>query len=307
MTGTAIQTVEKDGFDVGERPVVSLTTFARPVEVATIEDARAAIAARNETEIMRAAEGEMISEWIYEFKVAGKVVTGLGATGAMEVARIRAEQGFPIQFREVETFETIQNGERGIRCIVRTRELRTGGEGLGMAFYPYYEKRKDGPDVADRYADRKALSVAKRNAILDLIPEVQVLALLKHRQSLIAKNEKRANEVQAQASAAPRAIAKPPVAPTPTALKKSAEVDTAAAASVAGVDAGGFAKPIPGDTTPATQPQIDKLIAFAESPTIADDVRDKILVAVDGGISQDLAAKWITRLTELARAAIAKR
>jgi hypothetical protein len=293
-----------DELSVAERPTMMVVHSPAPTDVATIADVRAAIAARDEQQIMAAAEGAMIAEWTYEFTVAGKTVMGLGVTGAMEIARIRAEQGYPVHFRDVFAEEITQNGVLGVRCIVKAREVRTGGEGVGMAFYPYYAERKDKPPEFDRYADRKALSVAKRNAILDLVPEIQVLQLLKHRKALIAQNEKR---VTARATVEPPrrlAKAKPPVEPTDISLKREAAAVQRDAETVAGVDDSGLAHPVPGDTTPPTSQQLAKLLSFSDSPHLTADVRDRIALALDEGtLTAATATRWIERLTQLARAA----
>lgn len=140
--------------------------------------------------------GEAMDKWFYSFPVAGKTVEGVSVVGAEEFARLRAEQGFPIRFPSgsVRAEEVVRNGELGIQVTVVAREARSGADGLGMAFYPYMvEREKNGEKirVADNFPDRKALSVAKRNAILDLIPIATVLTVLKQRRMFVAQNEQR--------------------------------------------------------------------------------------------------------------------
>lgn len=163
------------------------------VELASPEEVAAAIRQRDDQQILAQILGEAITEWFYEFRVQGKLVEGVSVTGAAEFARIRAEQGFPIRFPPgaIAVEELHQNGEPGIRVTVVARCARTGAEGVGMAFYPWYTTNRDGNRRLDDKADRKALSVAKRNAILDLIPEAQVRALLKARKELVERNEAR--------------------------------------------------------------------------------------------------------------------
>jgi len=136
---------------------------------------------RDDTQLMKQLTGEASDEWFYSFKIQGLLVEGVSIIGAMEFARLRAEQGFPIRFpiHNIEAREVERNGERGVECVAIARDHRTGAEGVGLAFYPYALRKRDGSSVDDRFADRKALSVAKRNAILDLVPEAMVRQMLK--------------------------------------------------------------------------------------------------------------------------------
>ena len=136
---------------------------------------------RDDAQLMKQLTGEASNEWFYSFRIQGSLVEGVSIIGAMEFARLRAEQGFPIRFpiHNIEAREVERNGERGVECIAIARDHRTGAEGVGLAFYPYALRKRDGSSVEDRFADRKALSVAKRNAILDLVPEAMVRQMLK--------------------------------------------------------------------------------------------------------------------------------
>jgi len=136
---------------------------------------------RDDAQLMKQLTGEASDEWFYSFKIQGTLVEGVSIVGAMEFARLRAEQGFPIRFpiHNIEAREVERNGERGVECLAIARDHRTGAEGVGLAFYPYALRKKDGSLLDDRFADRKALSVAKRNAILDLVPEAMVRQMLK--------------------------------------------------------------------------------------------------------------------------------
>lgn len=153
--------------------------------------------------------GEAIQAWFYDFKVAGKKVEGVSAQGAHEFARIRADQGYAIRFPadQVTVDEVTELGERGIRAVVIARDARTGQEGIGMAFYPHYAARQNGDKEFDRFAGRKALSVAERNAILRLIPEATILGVLKERDKVIGENARR-NQAAGEAVLANRPQAK---------------------------------------------------------------------------------------------------
>lgn len=150
----------------------------------------------DDAQIMAAIAGEVSDSWVYSFELQGKVVEGLSVSGAVEFARIRAEKGFPIRFPQgqMDVREITWRGEEGVRAIVVGRCHQSGAEGIGLAFYPWYVERKNRRTkeverVLDDKADRKAFSVAKRNAIIEIIPEDQVVALLKYRKQLIEQNK----------------------------------------------------------------------------------------------------------------------
>lgn len=188
--------------------------LASPAEV------QAMMAQADNDHLTRLLMGEVISEWFYSFKVSGKEIEGLSVNGAMEFARLRAESGYPIRFplHNIAIEELTQNGKRGIRATVIARCQRSGAEGIGMAFYPFYMETRNG-QVLDDKNDRKALSVAKRNAILDLIPEAQIRMLLKGKKQLIEANEARLGEsvktngraLKAERGAPIARVAAPPV------------------------------------------------------------------------------------------------
>jgi len=165
--------VEQD-YEITTPPTIGTALQIRATPVASIEEMRAAMALKDEDQILASCNGAIIREWVYEFSIGGKPVTGISVTGAMEIARIRAEAGFPIRFPAVSAEEVQRNGVPGIQCTVTARDVRSGAEGLGLVFEPY----ADDKGRPNQFADRKALAKAKRNAVLDLIPEQQVLALL---------------------------------------------------------------------------------------------------------------------------------
>lgn len=145
---------------------------------------------------------QALEPWFYAIRTNGQLVDGISVVGARELARLRAEMGFAIRLPidQVRTEETTENGERGIRATVVARDYRSGAEGMGESFYPHYADRQiedvQGNVVGvekefDRFAGRKALGVAERNAILSHIPEHIVNAVLKARVSIVADNKKR--------------------------------------------------------------------------------------------------------------------
>jgi BarA-like signal transduction histidine kinase len=261
----------------------------------------ALIRERDDEAMLAAFMGEVTGNWFYEFEVAGKKIEGVGVIGADEFARIQAERGCPIGIPPygVDIREATQNDERGIRATVIMRDQRTKRESVGVAFYPYYLKKRDGSKVFDDKADRKALSVAKRNAILDLIPQAEILAVLHERKRLIALNQERINKQVAAtrdevlALPAPRTVTREQlasentadgyaVAPLPSMRPVSAVAASAAPPVVAG--------------DKASEEQIEIILDLMEEPQINAEAKAKINGRLRRGMSQATAEKWIADL-----------
>lgn len=143
---------------------------------------------------------EVLDSWFYEYEnpeEPGKMIEGVSATGAREIARLRAQKGNPIRFPmdQMRVEDEVQFLDQvGVRVTVIARDAKSGQDSIGMAFYPYYPmietgdgKMKKSP-VRDEYADRKALGVAERNAILGLVEETLVIRVLKARKLFIRRN-----------------------------------------------------------------------------------------------------------------------
>lgn len=201
---------------------------APTVNVASPQDIQKIMLQLDEQQFMAEVMGEALEKWFYSFKIGGKVMEGVSAKGAHEFARLRAEQGFFIRFPMdgIRYEECEEMGELGVRATVIARDGRSHAEAIGVAFYPYMTERRDGGKEFDRFAGRKAMSVAERNAILRLIPEKTVLSALKVRAQIVAANETQ-REVQARLAAerrpeAPRVVvgaSQQPVEPYATPAK----------------------------------------------------------------------------------------
>lgn len=189
---------------------------APTVNVASPQDIQKIMLQLDEQQFMAEVMGEALEKWFYSFKIGGKMMEGVSAKGAHEFARLRAEQGFFIRFPMdgIRYEECEEMGEQGVRATVIARDGRTHAEAIGVAFYPYMSERSNGTKEFDRFAGRKAMSVAERNAILRLIPEKTVLSALKVRAQIVAANETQ-RELQARLAAerrpeAPRVVASAP-------------------------------------------------------------------------------------------------
>lgn len=278
--------------------VGSTSLARRPVtELASPADIARAISERDDAQIMANIAGEIVDEWFYNFKIAGKPVEGVSVTGAEEFARIRAEQGFPIRFpvQEMTVEQVTQDGELGIRVILIARDVRTGQDGIGICFKPYMIPRQVRDEegrptgryemVADNMPDRKALSIAQRNATLALLPQAQILAVLRNKKRLLAAaNEHRRQEALARPrDEAPR-LAAPDASQDPYASPASPAREASAPAA-----------PRPHEVM-ATDAQCEKLRFLIAKPTVPEDVRRKVKRRLHNGLPAKVAEAWITAL-----------
>lgn len=242
---------------------------------------------KEEAELLEFALREATSDWFYDLELNGAEIEGIGIGGAMELARFRAEQGYTIRLQNgIELIEVERNGARGVQATVVAREAKTSREGVGVAFFPYAmdipvsDLSGEVKRVVDRYADRKALSIAKRNAILDLIPEEVVRRIMAERNRIVPLNEAR-NE--AEAALVRRLAATPITRTTPE------ELLLASRSSI-------YEAPNPVKSAAVTTYQIIRLAQLVANPKVAQGVRETVNARLLKGLSETLAAEWITIL-----------
>lgn len=183
-----------------DQPTMALTRVNGAALMPAPSEVAALVQQFDDEAFLTSVAGEAMEKWFYEFKIQGKQIEGVSAVGADEFARLRAAQGFPIEHVRFETTEKTRNGALGLEVFVVLRDVRTRAESIGMAWYPYLvERERNGQRemVADNFPDRKALAVAVRNAILGLIPQPLIVAVLRARKAFLKTNEARYNsEVQ---------------------------------------------------------------------------------------------------------------
>ncbi len=278
----------------------AMTAPVQPQAIAIIDGVEVPtyIKERDDEAMLAAFMGEVVETWFYEFEIAGKKVEGVGVIGADEFARIQADRGCPITVVPygISVIEAARNDERGVQATVIMRDARTRRESVGVAFYPYFLKKRNGEKVYDDKCDRKALSVAKRNAILDLIPQAEVLAVLKERKRLIGLNQERINK---QISAARDEVLLPPArTATPEELRGSNDGYAVAplVSTRSGAQARAAAAPpaIAGDK--ATEEQIEIILDLMEEPQINAAAKAKINQRLKTGMTAATAEKWIADL-----------
>jgi hypothetical protein len=147
----------------------------------------------NDDAVLSVVLATVTSDWYYDYDDdAGKIQYGIGTLGASEYARIRAELGRPIRFTAsgVHVQEVLRSQERGIEATVIARDIVTGAEGIGHVFKSNFSGL--GKDrQREEFNDRIAVSTAKRNAILDLVPESHISAILKARANIARDNDRK--------------------------------------------------------------------------------------------------------------------
>lgn len=250
--------------------------------------------AREEQELLEFALREATSEWFYDLELNGAEIKGVGIQGAMELASFRAQQGYPIRLLNgIELLEVSRNATLGVQATVVAREARTSREGVGVAFFPYFTDVDVGGGetkrVEETRADRKALSIAKRNAVLDLIPDEVIRILLVERERIVPLNEARKN---AEVSAARHRDSAPIRRATPEQLR---EEDPDPYTSPAPLGSGSTMRAKLG-TAPVEQittAQIIRLAQIIGNPSVSPGVCKMVKAQLEKGMSEALAAEWI--------------
>lgn len=249
---------------------------------------------REETELLEFALSEATSEWFYDLELNGAEIEGVGIQGAMEFASFRAQQGHPIRLLNgIELLEVSRNATLGVQATVVAREARTSREGVGVAFFPYFtDVAVDGVTkrVEETRADRKALSIAKRNAILDLIPDEVIRILLAERERIVPLNEARKN---AEVIAARHREAAPVRRVTEEQLREE-NADPYLSPSPLG--SGSTMRAKLRESAPVAQISIAQIIRLAQiigNPSVSPGVCKMVKAQLEKGMSEALAAEWI--------------
>jgi hypothetical protein len=121
---------------------------------------------RDEEQIIQEMRGQYIEEFVYQFRIGGRTVTGISWAGIKEVAY----KFGGIQVELVELKET----ENAYTVIVKAFDEKNNASRLGVSMQPKKMKLQSGEMVDDEFALQKAVSKAQRNAIRPLIPETML-------------------------------------------------------------------------------------------------------------------------------------
>lgn len=157
--------------DTIEGTSTEVTTLAPPDTPASIWEA----VDRAEMELVMAEiAGQMIETMAYEFVVDGKTVRGLSIHGANEAARefsVRKMGRITLPHPPIYRRTLDGAGEEVYECDVLAVDPLNGNEAWGTGDARIWAPKKNGGVYFDKFARRKALSIAQRNAKLGILPE----------------------------------------------------------------------------------------------------------------------------------------
>lgn len=118
---------------------------------------------RDEDQILRELQGEMLEEFVYSFPSGGRTVTGLSWAGVKEAARrMGSVKVTDLEIEDKETYWIV-------KCKATDEVNRL--EMWGVSQQSKTMEYRNGKVVEDMFALSKAVSKAQRNAIRTLIPE----------------------------------------------------------------------------------------------------------------------------------------
>jgi len=136
----------------------------------------------DEQQIVEELQGKVITEYFYNFSIAGREVTGISWAGIKAVARFMSMQNAQhglggIEVLPIDIEKDIKETDQYIIATARAVDHGTGLSMVGISKQPKYITRKDGTQVPDEFALVKACSKAMRNAIRALIPESIIIEM----------------------------------------------------------------------------------------------------------------------------------
>jgi len=172
---------QAEGFQRADRLV--RPEAPREVEVnlpATYEEFQA-LDLRDEGQIVRAALGEAVDEYVYDFTIGGKRVTGISWAGAKAVARARGQ--FEVVRKEVTSDEDYWYADVYVRDKMRDLTL------VGSVRQPKVMELKDGSLKENQFAYTTAISKGTRNALINLMPEGELVAFIKKYLAKVAQGK----------------------------------------------------------------------------------------------------------------------
>jgi len=126
---------------------------------------------KDEEQIMEEIKGRVIEEYVYDFEISGRRITGLSYAGVKALA---LKQG------GIHVGEPIINdyGDFWL-CKVKAHDIVRNISVWGVATQRKKFKLRTGDMVDDEFAIQKVVSKAERNAMRKLIPETLIIEVIK--------------------------------------------------------------------------------------------------------------------------------
>ena len=125
---------------------------------------------RDEQQILAEIKGAYLQEFVYDFTVGSRKVTGLSWAGVKEIA-------YRMGGVRVDDLDIQDKGEYWI-VTAKAVDVTRNASRFGVSTQSKTMKLRSGESVPDDFAVQKAVSKAQRNAIRALIPEVFVKTCL---------------------------------------------------------------------------------------------------------------------------------
>lgn len=139
----------------------------KPEDKSEEQEAFALMEKRDEQQIMKQLQGELVDEFFYSFHQGAREVVGLSWVGVKECARRMGHIKIDLV--------SITEKEDEYQIVVKATDTLNSLEALGVSTQAKYLK----PLTKDPFSLQKAMSKAQRNAIRGLIPEKFLATMLK--------------------------------------------------------------------------------------------------------------------------------
>ena len=125
---------------------------------------------RDETQILEEFKGNVIEEYVYDFDVGGRHVTGLSYAGvkaiALKMGGIHVDEPILVDY-----------GSYWL-CKVKAKDMQRDMEMWGVATQPKKIQLRNGNEINDDFCIQKVVSKAERNALRKLFPETLVIEMI---------------------------------------------------------------------------------------------------------------------------------
>ncbi|MQY68660.1 MAG: hypothetical protein GH150_04685 [Hadesarchaea archaeon] len=156
ITPPEAKPVEAPAKEGGARVEVMATGEEVPREVMEIQ-------IRDEQQILEEMKGKVLDTYFYQFKLRGRIVTGLSYAGC----RALAQRMGGLHISDLKIKET----EKSWVATCRIHDVRRNLILMGAAMQPKKMRLRDGSEVEDFFSFTKAAGKCQRNAIRACLPE----------------------------------------------------------------------------------------------------------------------------------------
>lgn len=144
---------------------------------------------KDEQQIVAELQGRYLDEFVYEFEMEGKKITGLSWLGVQEASRALGGIDIEIMERKEGEAKTENLDWKWIEFVIKAKDVNTDSARLGIKRQYNKGRRKDGKIYDIPFYTEIALSKAQRNAIRSLLPQTLIKAWIQtHRKGATEKD-----------------------------------------------------------------------------------------------------------------------